>query len=165
MAFYRRERLVERGSPPKAHPVAVRAGWKVAVMARSRLGSAAVEFAFALPVLLLMIYGMIEFGLALWTQATLEYAVEQAARYAIINNDSSQSNDDFETEIIDAAKDNATGIDTDEPPLTLDVDFEPESGSRNYVKVTATYQYDVLLLFDLINPITLSTSSRVPVFE
>jgi Flp pilus assembly protein TadG len=45
-------------------------------------GSAAVEFALTLPVLLLLLFGTVEFGRLLWTQNSIQYAVEQASRCA-----------------------------------------------------------------------------------
>src|SRR5215207_7816668 len=51
---------------------------------RSTSGSAAVEFALTVPALLLMLFGAIEFGRLLWTQNTIQYAVEQAARCAAL---------------------------------------------------------------------------------
>jgi Flp pilus assembly protein TadG len=48
-------------------------------------GAAAVEFAIVLPILLLCLLGLIEFARAIWTQATLDYAVQAAARCAAVN--------------------------------------------------------------------------------
>ena len=48
-------------------------------------GAAAVEFAIVLPVLLLCVLGLVEFGRAIWTQATLDYAVQAAARCAAVD--------------------------------------------------------------------------------
>jgi Flp pilus assembly protein TadG len=45
-------------------------------------GSAAVEFALTIPVLLLLLLGIAEFGRLMWTQNSIQYAVEQAARCA-----------------------------------------------------------------------------------
>jgi Flp pilus assembly protein TadG len=47
-------------------------------------GAAAVETAIALFVLLLMILGIIEFGTALYSYNTMQLAVEQAGRYAML---------------------------------------------------------------------------------
>jgi len=47
-------------------------------------GSAAVEAAFILPVLLLFMIGSVEFGRAFWTYHTMLLAVEEAGRYAMI---------------------------------------------------------------------------------
>lgn len=48
-------------------------------------GSFAVEFGLIAPAFLLFIFGAIEGGLALWTQSSLQYAVEQAARCAVVD--------------------------------------------------------------------------------
>src|SRR5512143_2460198 len=47
-------------------------------------GSAAVEFAVTAPVLILLMFGMIEAGRALWAQNSLQYAVERAARCRVV---------------------------------------------------------------------------------
>ena len=46
----------------------------------NRDGGAAVEFALGMPVLLLAMLGVVEFGRLLWTQNALHYAVQEAAR-------------------------------------------------------------------------------------
>jgi Flp pilus assembly protein TadG len=43
-------------------------------------GNAAVEFALMIPVLLLLIIGIYEFGRAYWIQNTVQYAAEQTGR-------------------------------------------------------------------------------------
>ena len=50
-----------------------------------RRGSASVEFAIVVPILLTLIFGIEEIGRLFWTQGTLEFAVTQAARCAAIN--------------------------------------------------------------------------------
>lgn len=54
-------------------------------LAARRAGTTAIETAIVLPVVLLFIVGLMEFGRAIWIQATLDYAVESAARCAAIN--------------------------------------------------------------------------------
>ena len=51
-----------------------------------RAGSVAVEMAVVLPLVLLVVVGLMEVGRLLWTQATLDYAVEAAARCAVVNS-------------------------------------------------------------------------------
>jgi Flp pilus assembly protein TadG len=53
-------------------------------LACGRGGSAAVETALVLPLLLLMVMGAIEFGRLGWTRAGLNYAVQEAARCAAV---------------------------------------------------------------------------------
>ena len=52
---------------------------------RDRTGATAVEFALILPIFLLTIFGIIEFGRILWIRNTMEYVAETAARYGGIN--------------------------------------------------------------------------------
>jgi Flp pilus assembly protein TadG len=52
---------------------------------RSRGGATAIEMAFLLPVFLGFLLGIEEFGRALWTQTALQYAVEAAARCAVVS--------------------------------------------------------------------------------
>ncbi len=50
---------------------------------RSISGAAAVEMAIVLPLFLLFMLGLIEFGRLFWYQVSLRHAVEQTARYAM----------------------------------------------------------------------------------
>ncbi|HJS61580.1 MAG TPA: TadE family protein [Pseudolabrys sp.] len=50
-----------------------------------RQGTAAIEYAFVLPLLLALIFGIIDTGRVLWTKTTLARAVEAAARCGAIN--------------------------------------------------------------------------------
>jgi Flp pilus assembly protein TadG len=54
---------------------------------RRRDGAAAVEMALVLPVLMLLVLGTMELGAMAWTQAALEFAVQEAARCAIVRPD------------------------------------------------------------------------------
>jgi Flp pilus assembly protein TadG len=49
-------------------------------------GSTAVETAIVIAVLCTLIFGILEFGMALWQWNTMLLAVQQAGRYAMINN-------------------------------------------------------------------------------
>jgi Flp pilus assembly protein TadG len=49
-------------------------------------GATAVEAAISLGVLAFLIFGIIDFGMALWQWNTMVLAVEQAGRYAMVNN-------------------------------------------------------------------------------
>jgi Flp pilus assembly protein TadG len=50
----------------------------------ARHGTTAVEFALLAPALMLILFGAIEFGRLIWTQAALHFAVEEAARCASV---------------------------------------------------------------------------------
>ena len=49
-------------------------------------GSAAIEVALTCPVLLVFLFGIIQFGFAMWLQSALDYSVAEAARCASVNS-------------------------------------------------------------------------------
>lgn len=52
---------------------------------RDCAGDAAVEFALLIPFILLLIFGVYEFGRLYWIQNTIQFAAEQTARCVIAN--------------------------------------------------------------------------------
>jgi Flp pilus assembly protein TadG len=48
-------------------------------------GAIALEFALTLPVFLLLVFGIFGLALTLWTENSIQYAVEQAARCAAVD--------------------------------------------------------------------------------
>jgi Flp pilus assembly protein TadG len=51
----------------------------------SERAASAVEFALVVPMLVTFLFGIFEFGRAIWTQSLLDYAVEEASRCATVN--------------------------------------------------------------------------------
>ena len=49
-------------------------------------GATAVEAALVISVLMFLVFGIIEFGMALWAWNTMGLAVQDVGRYAMINN-------------------------------------------------------------------------------
>ena len=99
-------------------------------------GAVALEFALGLPIFIAMIYGVFEFGRIFWTQSTMEFAVEEAARFALVNPDAS-SND-----IIDVVRDKAAGLDV--ARIKVDISYEPDATgtiARAFVNVKGIYNY------------------------
>lgn len=58
---------------------------RLRALARDRAGSAAVELAVVLPLMLAFIFGVIEVGRVIWTKTALVMAVEDASRCASVN--------------------------------------------------------------------------------
>ena len=54
-------------------------------LARNCDGVDAIEFALVFPVLLLFLFGCVEFGRLFWTQSELQFAVETAARCVTVS--------------------------------------------------------------------------------
>lgn len=55
------------------------------------VGTTAVEFALLLPVLLMLLMAVLEFGRALWLRQDMQFAVEEAARYALAEDSATAS--------------------------------------------------------------------------
>ena len=55
-------------------------------MRRNTSGQSLVEFAIVLPLLLLVFFGIFEFGRFYFTKLTLQHAVREATRFAITGN-------------------------------------------------------------------------------
>jgi Flp pilus assembly protein TadG len=53
-------------------------------LARARTGATALEFALVAPALLLMLLGLVEVGRAFWMKSALDFAVQEAARCAVV---------------------------------------------------------------------------------
>lgn len=97
-------------------------------------GAALVEFAFLLPVLLLLVVGIIEFGRTFNAQISLTGAAREGARYMAIHGEA----DEAEDVVIEAA-----GLAT--PPT---VDISPTTCSSNTdVTVTASQTVEIFIPF------------------
>ncbi len=131
--------------------------------ALSGRGAVAIEFAFLLLPFLLILYGIIEFSRVFWIQNTLEYAVEEAARFAIVNdkNPLYVNNADFDTAIQAVARQNVAGLDPNDPTLTFGATFEPDPGTRLVVIVTGNYGFNFLVPIVGVGPINLSARSQI----
>jgi len=116
-------------------------------------GVAAVEFALILPILLLCVLGLIEFARAIWTQATLDYAVEAAARCAAIDTNTCGT----DVGIQNYAASKAPGLSFANPASTFTV-TRPSCG----VQVNARLPFDFLAPALLPYSPTLSASACFP---
>ena len=120
-----------------------------------RSGAAAVEFAIILPVLLVIVMGLIDFAMALYTQNTLQFAVERAARYAIVNQ--SDATTAFESQVTT----HLAGILADSD-VTITVTADSADGME-FVTIDAIKPYTFSLPFvSFLGSITVSGNTRVP---
>lgn len=92
-------------------------------------GAAMVEFALVLPILLMLLFGIIDFGLYFYNDLQLTHAARDAARYASVNDEAGAN----------AAIDSATLVST-----TLDTRLVNLGSSGNEAKVTLTATYSTL---------------------
>ena len=110
---------------------------------------------------MLFIFGVFEIGRGLWTQTTLEYAVEEAARFAIVN-DAIVKDDDLKKAIDARLRNRLAGLSTSDPPLSLNIAFEVDAdGARTFVAVQGTYSFALVTTLLGLEPINLTAKTRM----
>ena len=62
---------------------------KISAFGGSQSGTSAVEFALVMPIFFLFIFGVMDFGRAMWTQAVLQRSVDLTVRSALTQTYSS----------------------------------------------------------------------------
>jgi len=131
---------------------------------KSEKGQAAVEFALVLPILLMLILGIIDFGRILYTQNALTSLNQQAARYTSIN----YSAGDNTNLVIQYVTNNPGTLDTSafkKADNSNGINVTPTSiTSGSQVKVTLTYKIYYITPFvnmipGLTNPFYITSSS------
>ena len=104
-------------------------------------GGPTVEFALLLPVLILILFGTIEFGLAFYSQEVLTNASREGARAGIVQNTPKPSVSDIQTVVNNYLT--GTGIN----PSLVTVTVVGAGGTfPNPLTVTVTYNYLFLVL-------------------
>jgi Flp pilus assembly protein TadG len=115
------------------------------------------EFALVLPLLALLLFGVIQFGIVFHHYVTLTDAVRAGARQAAVSRSESNPEDVVE----DRVRGSAASLDQTD----LDVDVDADSGwvQGEDVTVTATYPYDISLLGIVVKSgdLTSSTTERI----
>lgn len=126
-----------------------------------RRGSAAVGFSLALPVLLMMIGGIIEMSRLMYTDSTLKYAVQEAARAAIVRGGASTNPitvDGIGTIV------RSTSVSLDPDLIAVDVAYSPDNKPGGTVTVQASYRFDFILpLLDGIGGVDLQQTASMVV--
>ena len=97
------------------------------------------EFAIVLPVLLLVVFAILQLGIVFHHYVTLTDAVRAGVRQGAVSRHLSSGR---EAAVEDRVRDSAVNLDQDE--LDVDVSSDWEQGAD--VTVTATYPYDINLL-------------------
>ena len=145
-------------------PSAVRCRRQSLMFKRLQRGGVAVEIALVIPVLLVIVIGFIEFSRAVWALNTLEYAVQEGLRFAIVRSSEHRTADEeatLETAVTGEVENSLIGIALSD--VTVDVDI-PNSKPGSTVTVTATYQFNFLaplLPSGAINLVNLRTTSQM----
>ncbi len=116
-------------------------------------GIAMVEFALISPMLFLLTIGIIDVGRMMWTASTLDHAVREGTRVAMIHP-ANQAR--IEGRVISSA----VGVNAEN--LIVSINSSPDNNRGSVVTVAVEYEYSSLLVgFIGVKPITFrGTSSR-----
>ena len=135
--------------------------FKIARLLRDTRGVAAVEFAFAFPILILLLVGTLDIGRALWYTSTLDHAAREGARYASLRGAESLY-PASDAEIQSFVRDRAIAIDPSH--LTVSVAWAPNRHSGGYVTVQVAQPFGFLLTGFLdLSPLDLTGESTMTV--
>ena len=113
-----------------------RAGGRRSVDRQDR-GAAAVEFALIVPFLLVLVFGMVSFGMMLSFRQTLSQAATEGARAAAVESDPAAR----EAEAIAAVNDAMAAVGKECGSGGLVCSFPPTEDCENCITVTLTYAY------------------------
>ena len=125
---------------------------KAAALSACRLGATAVEFAIVAPLFLVMVYGVMEVGRALWIKSTMQFAVEETTCYAMVNTSASTST------LVTYAYTKLSGMNSTGITFTATL----TTGTPNFMTVAGTYDFTALVSLVELPDFTLNASSRVP---
>lgn len=122
---------------------------------RNENGQAIVEFAIIVPLVALLLFAILQFGIVFNNYLTLTDAVRAGARKATVSRHATSRHQIVE----DAVKKAADGLDTDELDISLLTTWEPGTD----VKVSASYPYSIDVLGVVVSSgeITSTTTERV----
>jgi len=104
----------------------------------SENGQAMVEFALVAPILFLILFGIVQFGIAFMNSVALTDAVRAGARKAAVSRTAANPTQSAQNAVLGAA------TDLDQSKVSVTVTSEWQSGDT--VTVAATYPYQINLL-------------------
>ena len=129
---------------------------------KNEKGGSLIEFALIAPLLFLILFGIIEFGLIMYNKAVITNASREGARYGIVSRSPRYTSPEIVTYVSNAYADK---------PITFGArlfEVSPTWVSQNFgddLTVEVTWQYDYLLLPNftgvgvLSNPLTLRATT------
>jgi Flp pilus assembly protein TadG len=118
---------------------------------RSEQGQAMTEFALVLPILALLLFAVIQFGIAFNNYVTLTDATRAGARKAAVGRQLSNP----QAATVTAVRNSASDLTQSKLAVTVSSTWQPGAD----VAVTATYPYSISLLGMVVKSGTLSSTT------
>ena len=129
---------------------------------RNERGAETIEFALAFILVFFLLYGVIEFGRAVYCYNTLAEATREGARYAIVHGSSSgsaASASDIQTMV----RNWAVGMNSSS--VTVNTTWSPGNGPGGTVTVQSSYALTPITGMIFSSNMTLSSTSKMVVSQ
>lgn len=112
---------------------------------RRERGQTLLEFAFVAPIIMVLLLGLVDFGIALDRREVLQHAVREGARHGAVGN----SVADIQSYTADQAQDLLAATDVSVCYVDMDGDLDP-GGLGDNVRVSAAFTYKFTGSFDIL---------------
>jgi hypothetical protein len=133
--------------------------------ARNDKGATALEFAIILPVLLLFVFGIVEWGLYMYNRQVITNAAREGARHGVLMRaaprDDTVENNEICARVVDFAGSwlitfGSDGLDCD--GNNINIEREPPSSTAFGTDLTVSidYEYEFLFLFPILGSMTIT---------
>jgi hypothetical protein len=130
---------------------------KTKMMIRDQNGGAVVEFALILPLLILLLFGIVEFGLLLYNKQIITNASREGARAGIVMRTTRLSDEDIKAVVDKYADKYLVTFGTKNFPDPII--YREGNDFGDDLKVKITYEYNFLVLKSLFGPIPLEAET------
>ena len=125
-----------------------------------RSGTTAVEFGLISMAFFTIVFGIFETGRLVLTQNALQYSIENATRYALINGDADDA------DLLAYVAEDMSDLTLNTDNMDIAVSYSTTASEINFIEVSGTYNFSPLILTFLPVSwanITLAASSRMVV--
>lgn len=128
---------------------------------RTSRGQAAVEFAMAVTVFLMLVFGTLDFGRAIYAYSFCSYAARDASRYAAVNGANS-TQPATASDVTTFVDNEAVGL--SQSDLTVNTTWNPNNNAGSVVQVQVEYAFHPVSWFFPSTTLTLSSTSQMVVW-
>lgn len=125
-------------------------------------GTALVEFGLVMPLFLGLLFGVMEAGRVMFTQAVMSYATQSATRWSVVNPPAtSQTLADYEQQLEDYAKSKLILISPNQVATAAATSPTDPTDNTRTITITLSYDFEWLMPFvsDATGPFQISASS------
>jgi len=113
---------------------------------KNQRGTAAVEFAIILPLLIIIVFGIIEFGTLLYDKAVITNASREGARAGIVAQVPRVADAAIQTIVTSYCNNNLISYASSPPVLGITTTADPSAAFGQDLTVTVIYPYTFLVL-------------------